>query len=349
MRLAATLLLAFSSLAQIRPPSEIEQSAIQEVVHRAVVALNSRDVAAFEANTVSRFDVGFLPNPIVFANQNRTALMDLFRKPPKELASFQLATLVRTMRMLSNEVAFGEGFFRTINAPAGELAGRVNVTLVKHEDGWKLATARFTPYNFGNGPIFLPTHKDSRATPGPDGWTTLFDGSSLDAFTTASRNGLPPSWTVEDRLLRSVLGKGNLGLFTKDSYDNFELVFEWKVAPKGNSGIKYRIFYYSDRDATGHEYQVADDQGDPGAIQHPAERSGSLYNQIAPAKSVVKPAGEFNESRILVRGRHCEHWLNGEKVVEYEAESDPLPGPILIQHHNSEVWYRNIKIRRLTQ
>jgi len=72
-----------------------------------------------------------------------------------------------------------------------------------------------------------------------------------------------------------------------------------------------------------------------------------LYNQIAPSKSAVKPVGQFNHSVLIVRGRHYEHWLNGEKVVEYETESGPLEGPIFFQNHGTEAWFRDIRIRRL--
>ena len=82
-------------------------------------------------------------------------------------------------------------------------------------------------------------------------------------------------------------------------------------------------------------------------MQHPVERSGALSNQITPSKSAVRAVGEFNDTVIVVRGRHCEHWLNGEKVVEYETESGPLEGPILIQHHGAEAWFLNIRIKRL--
>jgi hypothetical protein len=137
------------------------------------------------------------------------------------------------------------------------------------------------------------------------------------------------------------------GLLTKDTYTSFELEFDWKVASKGNSGIKYRLFYLTDGDAAGYEYQLADDTGDPGAIRSPSERSGALYGVLPPMKSVVKPAGEFNHSVLVVRGRHCEHWLNGEKVVDYETQLGPIESPILLQHHGSDVWFRNIRIRRL--
>ena len=81
-----------------------------------------------------------------------------------------------------------------------------------------------------------------------------------------------------------------------------EQEFNWKVASKGNSGIKYRRFYLTDGDAAGYEYQLADDAGDPGAIRSPRERSGALYGVLPPMKSVVKPAGEFNHSVVVVRG-----------------------------------------------
>lgn len=146
-------------------------------------------------------------------------------------------------------------------------------------------------------------------------------------------------------------GKNGRSLQTRDTFRSFELRFEWRTAAKGNSGIKYHLFYLmkSDlgSDGIGHEYQLADDAGDPGAIVFPVQRSGALYNQIAPHGAVVKPLGEFNESRLIVNGRHREHWLNGVKVVEYDSESGPPEGPLTIQHHETSMALRNIRLRRI--
>ena len=343
MRVAG-LLLAWVTVAsaQVRPPTEEEQTEIQATVHRLVTSLNDRKFDGIAASTVPQFDVAMPGMPL-----DRLRLQAMVEKPPEEYGQLELATLVRSMRMLTPEVAFGDGFFRTIHLSGGEAAGRVSITLVKQEGKWLVATARFAPYRFDKGSVFAAEPSSTRSPAGADGWVTLFDGKSTDRFVAPGGGPLPDSWTIEDGLLKAVRKPERSGIRTKDTFGSFELRFSWKVPPKGNSGVKYRLFYLSRADAGGHEYQIADDAGDPGAMQHPVERSGALYNQIAPSKSAVRPAGEFNDTVIVVRGRHCEHWLNGEKVVEYETESGPLEGPILIQHHGTEAWYRNIRVKRL--
>ena len=158
---------------------------------------------------------------------------------------------------------------------------------------------------------------------------------------------MPNSWSNVEGAIHSQPKSTDGGIRTRETFKSFEFEFEWKVPPKGNSGVKYRIFYLTRTDAAGSEYQVSDDSGDRGAIEHPTQRAGALYNQIAPGKAVAKPLGEFNQSKIVVRGRRTEHWLNGENVVEYETESNPLESPILLQNHGTEIWYRNLRIRRL--
>jgi hypothetical protein len=330
--------------AQVRQPTEAEQAGIQATVHRLVTSLNDRKFEGIAASTVPQFDVGMPGMPL-----DRRQLQAMVERPPEEYRQGELATLVRSMRMLTPDVAFGDGFFRTVRLAGGESAGRISITLVKQEGKWLVATARFVPYRFDNGSVFAAEASPTRTPAGADGWVTLFDGKSMDGFVAPGGGTLPESWTIEDGALKAVRRPVRSGIRTKDTFGSFELRFSWKVPAKGNSGVKYRLFYLSRTDGAGHEYQIADDTGDPGAMQHPVERSGALYNQIAPSKNVVRPAGEFNDTVIVVRGRHCEHWLNGEKVVEYETESGSIEGPILFQHHGTEAWYRNIRIRRLDE
>lgn len=238
-------------------------------------------------------------------------------------AAFELTALVRILRAVTDDVTIADGFFRTMQLPLGDKAGRVYGTFVKREGRWRIMALRFHSLRFER-PFVEVEPAAKHDEPGADGWVTLFDGRSTDAFLDAGGAAFPKSWTVEEGTLRAIAGEAGRGLRTRDTYRSLELRFEWKAPPKGNSGIKYHLFYLLDgpgSDGTGHEYQIADDGGDPGAIKFPVERTGALYNQIAPQGAVPKPLGEFNQSAIIVRGRHREHWLNGVKVVEYESES----------------------------
>lgn len=317
-------------------------SAIQESVRQLVLAANARDAEAVKAFTIPSFDARS-----EFLWMNRDGISPFSRR--YDLSGAEIATLVRGGRLLTSDVALADGFFRTIGKPLGmDLAGSVAVTLVKQQGKWLVAASRFAPYRFSRS-LFEVKPAAEHAAPGPDGWISLFDGNSMDAFSSPSGDPVSSVWGIEDGVLKLTPGKGdsNVGLRTKDTYKSFEFRFDWKLPAKGNSGLKYRLFYLSRGDAAGHEYQLADDAGDPGARQHPVERTASLYNQIAPSRSSVKPAGEWNSSVLIVRGRHCEHWLNGEKVLEYETDSGPLESPLLIQNHGTEAWFRNIRIRRL--
>lgn len=217
------------------------------------------------------------------------------------------------------------------------------------------------------------------------GWELLFDGKTFAGWRGLGRDTVETNhWKVEDGLIRKVDsnevpllpdGKKIDGgdLMTIETFENFELTFEWKILPAGNSGIKYNVSeeisttYGSGHGALGFEYQVLDDQHEKYAGKlKPHQYTGSLY-EFYPAQNVqINPVGEFNQSRIILNGNHGEHWLNGVKVLEYEmgtAEFDSLyqaskfvkypdfqkkrKGHIVITNHTDESWYRNIKIRRL--
>jgi hypothetical protein len=202
---------------------------------------------------------------------------------------------------------------------------------------------------------------------------SLFDGKSLNGWRGFHRKDIPEGWVVEGGMLkhqRRPEGVTGGDLITKDQFENFEFSIEWKLAKGGNSGIKYLVSETmppTGRAAISFEYQVLDDENHPDAKAGIAGNRtvGSLYDLIPAATTKkVKPIGEFNETRIIKRGKHIEHWLNGEKVLEFEQGSDDLKarianskfrdkpgfgefsrGHILLQDHEDEVWFRNIKIR----
>lgn len=193
----------------------------------------------------------------------------------------------------------------------------------------------------------------------------FFDGSSLSNWTTQDGKPVTRGWIVEDGVIHLDLSEGKAGhIITNRDYENFVLDFEFKVAKGGNSGIKYRVRDY-DGKLLGCEYQVFDDaQND----KLPEDRmTASLYEVYEPSSSrVLNPAGEWNSGRIVVNGRHIEHWLNGQLVVSAEVGSPewfanvedskfnqqkveafgqtPF-GRIMLTDHNSEVWFRNFNMR----
>lgn len=239
------------------------------------------------------------------------------------------------------------------------------------------------------------------------GWRLLFDGKSLSGWRPAAEG----AWTIEDGCIKAV-PKPILreDLLTAEEFGDFELVFEWKVAPGANSGVKYLIqdsvlvdakqlpdgarfsfeqqvgWFLQHRSArrelvqpgsgaqvypVAFEYQVIDDRKHLDALYNAASRAGALYRMVAPSRTAARPAGEFNEGRIVLRGLHVEHWLNGVKVVDIRLD-DPqvraaiekrwpagnpvrrllveIPrrrSPIALQHHDDAAWFRNLRIRPL--
>jgi hypothetical protein len=215
-----------------------------------------------------------------------------------------------------------------------------------------LRTAR----RFSAGP---PEHRIAALDPdpptdaGPDRWITLFAGKNLEAWVSAAAGAdLSQSWRIEDGALVAVPGAveaGRWGLLTRRLFRFYELRFEWLAAPGSNSGVKYRLVAFDrlgDRSAEplGAEYQVADDYGDAGARVDPRQRSGALYSAIRVERSTALPLGNWNASRILVTPEHVEHWLNGTKTAAYKPDI-PFASAIALQHHGTEVRFRNIRIR----
>jgi hypothetical protein len=218
-----------------------------------------------------------------------------------------------------------------------------------------------------------------------EGWELLFDGETFTGWRGLGREGIPEGhWVIEDGTIRKV-SSGDVptaadgqpleggDIMTVNTYENFELVFEWKVAPGANSGIKYNVSEDMSTSsppryaALGYEYQVLDDERHPDAKNGPNRTAAALYDLVAPnAQKPLRPVGEYNRAHIVFQGNLGEHWLNGEKVVTFDLDSDdfkvrfeaskyePIPGfaekrkgHIVLQDHGDDVWFRNIKIREL--
>jgi hypothetical protein len=242
------------------------------------------------------------------------------------------------------------------------------------------------------------------AAPAADGnWVSLFDGKTFAHWEDPARKSPPgDSFVIEDGCLKAVAHpRITEDLFSSESYEDFELEFDWRISPGGNTGLKYRIQDHvflldqhlsrfedevnaavrnrrTDRPSKGQdyvigfEYQLIDNQRNPDALRGGAlHRTGALYDMFSPWKDATNPVGEFNHSRLVVKGDHVEHWLNGVKVVEASLKDPEIAQacakrwgvnsavynllvhqprkscPISLQNHGAEAWFRNIRIRRL--
>lgn len=213
------------------------------------------------------------------------------------------------------------------------------------------------------GSCTMPSEKPPSPGAGPL-MTPLFDGRTTAGWRGYKQARCPDGWQVVDGALTRVAQAGDI--VTLEEYQDFVLEFEWKVAPGGNSGVMFRVTEDHDYPwETGPEYQILDNQGHPDG-REPKTSAGANYAMHAPLRDATKPAGQWNQARILVRGPHVEHWLNGEKIVEYELWSEDWKqrvasckwkdrpdygrrekGRIAIQDHGDPVSYRRIAIQRL--
>jgi hypothetical protein len=204
------------------------------------------------------------------------------------------------------------------------------------------------------------------------GWKLLFDGASTECWRGYKMDKLPPGWKAVDGILTRVSGgaggKGAGGgddIVTIEEFESFDLMLDWRLAAGGNSGVLYRVV---EKSATSWheapEMQVLDNAKWPNRDQR--QLAGACYDLYAPSRDASKGAGEWNRARLLVDGNKVEHWLNGEKIVEYEIGSEDwnrrvaaskfknmalfgkaTKGRICLQDHSDKVEYRNLKIRPL--
>jgi len=217
-----------------------------------------------------------------------------------------------------------------------------------------------------------------------EGWRLLFDGRTFDGWRGLGYDTVPTAhWKIEGGAIKKSAngqvprmpdGQPAAGgdLMTRDTFRDFELTWDWKISRAGNSGVKYNVSEEislanaPNHAALGFEYQMLDDSlHEDNKV--PSHRAGALYDLVAPsANKTLRPVGEWNSSRIVFRGNHGEHWLNGSKVVEFDlgtplmdsliAKSkyrdikgfaDRRAGHIVLQDHVDEVYFMNIKIRPL--
>ncbi|MCR9082037.1 MAG: DUF1080 domain-containing protein [Cyclobacteriaceae bacterium] len=207
-----------------------------------------------------------------------------------------------------------------------------------------------------------------------DGWMLLFDGESMEGWRAFNGDTTPSNWIIEDGAMKGLgaTGGSDIGgdiVFGPMEFEEFEMEFTWKISPGGNSGVFYHVVEGPDYKApyyTGPEYQVIDQIG----FAQPLEKWQSLaadyamYEPDLEGEGIVKPAGEWNVSRIIFTEEGASYWLNGKKTVEFVPYSEDWTakrnsgkwndfpdykiakkGMIALQDHGDPVWFKNIKIR----
>jgi cytochrome c len=229
-------------------------------------------------------------------------------------------------------------------------------------EGWY--TANKIPSAAGKpSPVEVPSTIEVSMAEKAEGFVQLGPG----AWKAFRGDAVPSAWAWQDGVLTMRPGKGKGGdIATKEQFDNFELRLDWNISTAGNSGVIYRAsetkpYSYM----TGVEYQILDNLQHPDG-QSPLTSAGSAYAMVAPSQKACREAGQWNSTRIVVRGTKVEHWLNDFKIVEYDSGSAAwkerlkqskfrgMPeystltsGLISLQDHGNEVSFRNIRIKRL--
>ena len=199
-----------------------------------------------------------------------------------------------------------------------------------------------------------------------DKWQELIDPELSNWVRYPSGSPVAGDWRVSDGILQ--IAKVSSGdIRTKSTYGDFEIQFEWKLGKNGNSGVIYRVAPGTEVSwRSGPEYQLLDEFNFTGSLRQ-EQRTGAIYGLFPPLNSLANPIGQWNQARIIARGPHIEHWLNGTKVAEAEIGSpdwaaalrrngrlDDYPdfgktesGYIVLQSLRSEIAYRNIRLRKL--
>jgi len=202
-----------------------------------------------------------------------------------------------------------------------------------------------------------------------DGWILLFDGRTTDRWRGFKMEGIPEDWSVQDGcLVAAGKGGGEMSgdIITVMEYEDFDLYLEWAISPGGNSGIFFHVLEgdYPAAYATGPEYQLIDDIGYPDKLEEWQQTGANYAMHPANKEKNLRPVGEFNSSEIRVKNGHVMHFLNGEKIVEYDLWTDEWyklasegkwkdypgyglakKGHIGLQDHGSYVRFRNIKLK----
>lgn len=193
-----------------------------------------------------------------------------------------------------------------------------------------------------------------------EGWVSLFDGETLAGWRPYNTNSkIGPGWVVEDGVLKKREKVRGGDLISDKEYEDFVFEWEWRIPPRANNGVKYFVRQRGGA-ALGHEYQMLDDS----TTRQAKWKTASFYDVLPPTTNATPRIGEWNQSRLVVRGNEVEHWLNGELVLRYECGSaevreavarskfkdtpgfgEKTRGHLLLTDHQDECWFRNLRIK----
>lgn len=244
---------------------------------------------------------------------------------------------------------------------------------------YKLLPFAFVIFLSCNTPKSTTMSTTGSSTGTGDGWINLFDGQTTQGWHTYGKNTIGKAWKVDDGVLhldasakKDWQTEEGGDIVTNEEFDNFHLALEWKIAPQGNSGIMFYVkedpkFPYPWN--TGPEYQILDN-GTPTQPGHPdaklyTHRAGDLYDLLA-SQEAVKPAGQWNQAEIVANRGKLDFFMNGQHTLSTTLWNDAwrqmiaiskfkdMPGfgtyqkgKIALQDHGNDVWFRNIRIKKL--
>ena len=258
---------------------------------------------------------------------------------------------------------FAAGYHGPIGLQCYNVKGDIRTNLAANIATWRRIAGELAEQAPSTPPQNILSAQEIKA-----GWKLLFDGRSTEGWRGFQRAGFPDhGWTVENGYLKC-LGQHGGDIITTATFTNFEFAWDWRLSFQGNSGVKYFVDEKRSnaRGAIAHEYQTIDNDYFVAEPLNEKKYTGAWYD-VMPAKDArPSPVGEWNQSRLVVRGNEVEHWLNGACVLNYRTDSpeaaagianskfkdvagyaDKIPTPILLQDHETKVWFRNLKIREL--
>ena len=197
-------------------------------------------------------------------------------------------------------------------------------------------------------------------------YTNLLKDGSLSQWMLPNGGDVTKGWQIEPDGSLHLSGKGD-NILSREDFGDFDLWFEWKISAKGNSGIKYRVMKYGNS-WLGLEYQIQDDAAFP---KMSAEHyTASIYDLFDKSSEIFsrkyKSPDEYSVGRVIVQRHRIRHWMNGNLIIDERDDSQRFTdavtdskfrgqkgfgvnhsGKLMLTDHGSEVWYRNVFIRRL--